>query len=246
MLMYKILIIFAALLYCADATGQSSSDVSDSTVTVNPYATFRNTTYRDTILFSRNKDSVVKWKKNKKYSQIRNTDSLLHEQQKLKLRPVTNTPSFAAGLFNSAFFKIILWLIVAAFVGFIVYRLFITNGIFKKEHIESLKEETDEQENSMTKNYDGLLKNAYSNNNFRMAMRYLFLQTLQRLHARELIIFAAEKTNSAYVNELPSVKRNEFASLTLYYEYTWYGNVAVEKETYDIVAKKFNDFINKI
>ena len=243
--MYKILIIFAGLFYCINAIGQADLNKTDSGKQINSSLASASKAYADTLMFSFNKDSIILCKQNKTYSWFKNLDSLLRAEQTLKLQP-KRTPSLLEGLFNSSFFKMLLWLIAAAFVGFIIYRLFITDGIFKKEHRESLKEETEEQENSMTKNYDSLLKNAYANHNFRMAMRYLFLQTLQRLYAHELIIFAPEKTNSAYVNELPTAKRNEFASLALYYDYIWYGNVTVEKQTYDMIAQKFTDFINTI
>jgi Domain of unknown function (DUF4129) len=80
----------------------------------------------------------------------------------------------------------------------------------------------------------------------RLAMRYLFLKTLQKLNERELINFAADKTNSQYAREIPAAKRNEFANLALYYEYIWYGNVGVQKETFDGIKTKFDTFLNKI
>jgi Domain of unknown function (DUF4129) len=98
----------------------------------------------------------------------------------------------------------------------------------------------------MESNFENLQSKAYDAGDMRMAMRYLFLKTLQKLNDRELIRFAVDKTNTAYARELPQAKRNEFASLALYYEYIWYGNIAVQKETFDGIENKFNEFLNRI
>ncbi len=72
--------------------------------------------------------------------------------------------------------------------------------------------------------YNVLIHEAESKNDFNLSIRYLYLQSLKKLADHELIIFSPDKTNNKYVQELSGNSyQQEFASLTHNYEYVWYG-----------------------
>jgi hypothetical protein len=148
----------------------------------------------------------------------------------------------------SPIFVWFLWGLAACFVGFILYQLFLSKGVFTKSRStpKAVQIEDEIDEENLSNDFDALYRRAYNAGDMRLSMRYLFLKTLQKLNERELIQFAADKTNSQYAREMPAGKRNEFASLALYYEYIWYGNVSVQKEIFDGITTKFNAFLNKI
>jgi hypothetical protein len=211
--------------------------------------------FRDIIISA---DSLKSWKENKRYAWINNLDSLLKDKQKkedeeMKAnintgRNLSNGISAFDRILGSGILKIILWIIAGCVILFIIQNLFLSNGIFSSggKKAKNVVVEQEEVDNNMESDFESLQRKAYAAGDLRMAMRYLFLKTLQKLNDRELIRFAVDKTNTAYARELPAAKRNEFASLALYYEYIWYGNIAVQKQTFDGIENKFNEFLKRI
>ena len=90
---------------------------------------------------------------------------------------------------------------------------------------------------------DSLLRNAIKNGNYRLAVRYLYLQSLKRLSERKYIEINTNKTNYEYVTEIRKHKfANEFASLTLQYEYVWYGEYPVDERLFEQIQNSFTRF----
>ena len=198
------------------------------------------------------RDSISSTKLKKEYSWITNIDSFLtaqkredSNQSKMVIKQNSGT-SFLGRLFNSAILQIVMWIAAAALVLFIIYNLFLSEGIFGSRSAKKAIQLADEDDTRLVIDYEALLRKAYADENWRFAMRFLFLKTLQKLNKNEMINYAVNKTNSAYLKELPVIKRNDFASLSLYYEYVWYGNVEIEKTVFDTIENKFNNFLNKI
>ncbi len=199
------------------------------------------------------KDSVNKWKNKNEYKWIKNLDSFLldrrkqsEKQPKITLKE-NKSPSFLDSIFGSGIFQTLLWIIAVALVLFIIYKLFLSNAVFGKLSRKTTNIiEQDEEDVTQANDYDSHLRKAYNAGDLRLAMRYLFLKTLQKLNDKEMIRYSVDKTNSMYVKELAPAKRNLFASLALYYEYIWYGNATVNKETFDAIELKFNEFLNRL
>ena len=203
--------------------------------------------------FSIPKDSITTLKLKKEYSWITNIDSFLlakkkeaDNQSKIVIRQ-NSGKSFLSNFFNSGILQVFMWLVAVAVVLFIIYKLFLSEGVFARRSVKSnIQINADDNDETLIKDYDVLLRKAHADGNWRFAMRFLFLKTLQKLNEKEMIKYAVDKTNSAYVKELPFTKRDDFASLALYYEYVWYGNVTVEKDVFDSIENKYNNFLNKI
>ena len=214
-----------------------------------------------------NADSISHLKKNKAYTWSYSIDSLLKAAQykadqekenraKNKTRKteagddkeVQQNSNANNGILNAPFLKILLWVLAAAMLAFIVYQLFLSNGFFSKGAKKISTTEIPEQfeEENMDNDFALLYKQAYAKADYRLAMRYIFLQTIQNLNTKSKIIYAPEKTNAQYVQELPVSIKNDFAQLALYYEYIWYGKVSVSQPTFDGIANKVNNFLNKI
>lgn len=242
-----------------DNTDNTEEDV----ITTKDYnATFAEDVLGDTTVNFRDifisPDSLNSWKANKKYAWINSLDSLLKEKQRKedeqmedtikKSKNITDGISAFDRILSSGILKIILWIIAGCVILFIIQNLFLSKGIFTSggKKAKNVVAEQEEIDNNMESDFESLQRKAYATGDLRMAMRYLFLKTLQKLNDRELIRFAADKTNSAYARELPQAKRNEFASLALYYEYIWYGNITVQKGTFDGIENKFNEFLKRI
>jgi len=264
--MHKYFIFFLLLFFCFTRTHAQNSDYTDTSTevqtpqeevpTVTTYDQYSTReTFADTTLslrvFALNKDSVLAKKSRKEYAWIKDLDSLLKDEQE-RNRPKPHYErrqniSFMEGLFNSPILQVLLWVIAGSIVLYIIYRLFLSKGLFGISATKAIKEEPEEEEETLNgKDFNSLVNKAVAAGDLRSAVRWLFLLTLQKLDEKELIRFGADKTNSTYMNELPPAKRNDFASLSLYYEYTWYGKAPLNKESFEMIRGKFTEFLNRI
>ncbi len=196
-------------------------------------------------------DTVAKWKTKPEFAYMQRLDSILQSLQEQKQTAKKNTikatpPS--PGILSSGLFQMLMWGLAIFFIGFILYNLFLSKGFFKAASAKksTAQPEPGEEENIAGSDYEKLLRQSYLLGDMRMAGRYLFLKTLQKLNEKELIVFAADKTNSDYLYEIPEAKRTEFSSLALYYEYIWYGNMALAKDDFDKIEIRFNKFLNRL
>ena len=181
---------------------------------------------------------------------LKNLDSLLRAQKK---QPVTITSKANSAFANFALSVLqpLLWIFAALFVGYIIYRIFITRGIFKKQEKEltNIPQETGFQ---LEKEYQPLIMHAKEKGDFRLAARYWFLETLKNLNDNTSItftdndkghiIFSMDKTNNAYYFELPSAIQIPFLALTSNYEYVWYGQHLLSPSGYENLENIFLQF----
>ena len=197
-------------------------------------------------------DSAEALKNTTDFAYAKNLDSILKLLQKEELnqgKTVRRKSSWLELFFFSPITKIFFWLIGCLFIGFILHRLFFTEGLFQrgtlKTSITVLKDE--EEQLSATTDYLKLISQAVIGKNYRLAVRYHYLQTLQKLYAKELIIFSVDKTNHQYVTELYNKPfKDEFVRLTRAYEYSWYGGFVTDEMIFNSIQtnfKNFNDLI---
>jgi hypothetical protein len=84
---------------------------------------------------------------------------------------------------------------------------------------------------------------AIARGNFRLAVRLYYLRTLKVLSDRSLISWQPEKTNSTYVNEIADLPvRQQFAHLTRNFEYVWYGEFDLNRDNFDVLKERFDQF----
>ena len=203
--------------------------------------------------FTIQNDTLAALKLRHEYRWISNIDSFLlaqkkedSEQAKIVIKQ-NSGKSFLNYFFNSGILQTIMWVAVAALILFIIYRLFLSEGLFGIMSAKAgVNVQTDEDDVRLVDDYEILLRKSYTEGNWRFAMRFLFLKTLRKLSEQSMIVYAVDKTNSMYINEIPLAKRNEFVTLAHYYEYIWYGNIEIEKTVFDNIENKFNSFLSNI
>ena len=197
-------------------------------------------------------DSVTVWKRDKRFSYLKNIDSLLKIKKQEELEAYNEAlddkqGKFIQKLLSSGVLQFIFWAIAIAFIVFILYKLFLSNGIFKRYAAAIPVNETPEEMIMVTvSDYEKLVQQSIDLADYRSAVRFLFLKTLAQLAEGEYIHRSAGKTNYQYAREIREDKRNEFSALVLNYEYVWYGHVALNRELFTGIEKKFFAFNNKI
>jgi|GEM_PF-1011213 len=223
--------------------------------------------FRDTLIVSNrhflSADSIRLLKEDKQFLYAKNLDSLLldlkkKEEEKERRRKEKNVsdspssydasprPSFIENLFKSTTLQYVLWGLAGLFVLFVIYKLAFTGGGFRRlgtetgSNVKVLEEE--DAAPVQGRNFDTVISKAKTEHNYRLAVRYLYLQLLQRLTAAGAIDLAVDKTNTEYLRELTGKPYKEaVAELTRYYDYVWYGEFEMDEALYTRVESKFKN-----
>ena len=168
-------------------------------------------------------------------------DSLLRATH-AKMQEPRRTVDLSGYNFFRSIFGILFWIVAIGLFAYLVYRLFLSNSSFfsrNRKNVSADIQITTEDANDP----EAVLRNAIRIGNYRLAVRYLYLRALLRLSERKFIEINANKTNYEYVNEVRKHKfANEFASLTLQYEYVWYGEYPVDKRLFEQIQEGFTQF----
>lgn len=170
-------------------------------------------------------------------------DSLLRaslaKKEKPERKPVDLTPPKPI----SSLFSIIFWILAIGLFGFLVFKLFLGDSAIFSRSRRNISSDIDIVSEEDTSDTEALLRNAIKAGNYRLAVRYLYIQSLEKLAERKFIEINANKTNYEYVSEVRRHKfANEFASLTLQYEYVWYGEYPVDSRLFDQIHNSFTQF----
>ncbi|MFZ1452090.1 MAG: DUF4129 domain-containing protein, partial [Ferruginibacter sp.] len=194
-------------------------------------------------------DSIKNWRNLKAYAYTKYLDSLLKSIKKKEAKkPPRPQTSILSRLFNSNIVTVMLWSVAIAFVLFILYRLFLAEGAFQRKS-KLTRAEAAVEEEIITKesDFDALIRQSLQSGNYRHAVRYQYLRTLHLLAEKNMVQLAPDKTNFQYVSEIANRNHQQpFASLTLNYEYVWYGEFEIDKNIYDKIESNFRGFNQKI
>ncbi len=132
----------------------------------------------------------------------------------------------------------------AALIIFVIFKLLNVDFklLFGKSKVIDVPYD-ESLENIHEINFDEQLETALENNNYRLSVRLLYLQTLKQLSDKELIDWQPEKTNNIYVAELESQSLHaDFSSLTYQFEFIWYGDFPVDKTQFAQLKQSFQNF----
>ena len=252
-LSYHSLLILVGLLFSFNIHAQVSTDTTEATIDVAaPVEDDGSTVEEETTRFYPDTlkreprsivyDSVQAVNSDKGFYYKRYMDSLLRATRLKVQKPRRNVDLSASDFFNSIF-GFILWIIAIGLFGYLVYRLFLSNSSFLSRNRKNITSDIAAVEEENAKDPDSLLHNAIKSGNYRLAVRYLYLQSLKRLSEKKFIEININKTNYEYVTEVRKHKfANEFASLTRQYEYVWYGEYPVDEKLFEQIQKGFTQF----
>lgn len=145
--------------------------------------------------------------------------------------------------------QILPYIIVAGVIIFIIW-LFIKLNPGQNVLTKAEKNQiyfSNEEELIKTKDVAKLKAEAVENKNYRLAVRYWYLQTLQNLDRLELIEYEFEKTNTDYAEELKTKTFAEsFKQTTNYYNFAWYGGFDVNEVQFQKIDQLFHQLHARI
>ncbi len=144
---------------------------------------------------------------------------------------------------NTTFGKILLYVLGAVLIVICIIKIFQINVrevFYGRSDVSRLNfEELEDQIDTL--DFEKLLQEAIQNQDFRLAVRLVYLRTLKALSDTHLIDWAPGKTNYEYLNELKGdALQNPFRELSYYFDYAWYGDFEVDEVLYDKATARYN------
>jgi len=147
-------------------------------------------------------------------------------------------------------YRLLKFLLVAAFIILLVSTLLnvkITDLFFRKPVAKSIPAHEFFEENIHQLNFEQLIAEALQNQDFRKAVRLLYLQNLKLLSDKSLINWQPNKTNRDYQYELHETGfYTLFAQITRVFNYVWYGNFTLDAQHFATVNQLFSNFSNQL
>lgn len=151
----------------------------------------------------------------------------------------------SVGAGAASVFQVVIVLLLVGLVVYIIAKLLgvdLLKLFTKKQPIEEIAY-SESIENIHQINFDEAIEDAIAVKDFRLAVRLLYLRCLKQLSDAQLIEWQIEKTNYAYLNELKDAEqRRSFSIVTRQFEYVWYGDFPVDRQSFQTINTSFQNF----
>lgn len=146
--------------------------------------------------------------------------------------------------------KILFYVLIATVAIYVIAKiLFYKEGtwIFKKKHTDSSITYQDDVETIEISNFELMVEKALQKDDYRLAVKFFYLWSLQKLAKKEVIELSNLKTNIDYQLELEETSfYKQFQNISYYYTYVWYGEFDIDKDSFDKIAVKYEQFLKEI
>lgn len=94
---------------------------------------------------------------------------------------------------------------------------------------------------------DQFISKVLESNDYKTAVRLLFLSTIRQLHLIKWINWKKEKTNYDFLREMRTREQYKaFRELTLAFEIVWYGDTNITENQYKQIKEKFDSLIQTL
>lgn len=139
--------------------------------------------------------------------------------------------------------RIVYYLILVIIVGAaIFYIVRLRYGSALMSDYRKYQSGTSAIEQSTVEDFDGLLQDALSKENYKLAIRYLYLRSLKGLAKQGLLSLKDWKSPFDYQRELSGDQANTYREFAVLFEYVWYGDFEATRSDYDLGS----DLSNKL
>lgn len=144
----------------------------------------------------------------------------------------------------------IVYVIVILLVVFFIVRS-LMNGegrwVFGKQSKNRVINYEDVNTNIHITDFNTLINEATTKADYRLAIRYQYLNMLKKLDASAIIAFDPEKTNLDYTYEITDEGlREQFQYTSYLYNYVWYGEFDINEAQYQKAQESFNVLLKNV
>jgi hypothetical protein len=196
---------------------------------------------KDSMIIREVPDSTIAaFKKNKDFAYA-------NDPEFLKKEPVNRGRDFGYYFLlfiTSKWARAFIYILMAAVLCFAFYKTVVVNKLYlfyssPKKGIGT----GGAKEDIYNEDFDEKINEAFDLQNYRLAIRYMYLKSLRLLDQEGAIQLSAHGTNHGYELQLQDRKfANDFRYLTQVYEYAWYGDFAITEKHAEGITQKFHSF----
>jgi hypothetical protein len=158
-----------------------------------------------------------------------------------------NSSSWDGAWLKSPTTKVVVILITIALLIFTLIKLLgKTGNANAKVYMDNISIEELTEENFIETDLEKLLRIALESNDYRSAVRILYLSTIQQLNSTGLILWKKDKTNKDFLREMRKHSNYKtFRDITLAYEIVWYGDRQIELQQFTSLKNIVDNFLLK-
>jgi hypothetical protein len=233
-----------------DSTAAAIEDVEEDDEIAD---TYQKITIPEPLEFRKVPDSTVhSLKKEKEFAYANDPEYWAKEPERQVERSSGSNSKGFWGYFNDFFsgtaIRTITYGILISFFLFVIYRIIVVNKLFLFYSSKKVKAAANDEAIDIEDHHlDEKIQRAVAARDYRMAVRYMYLKSLQLLNEKQWIRYHANGTNYEYVNQMSAHKlASEFSFLTRVYDYVWYGEFTITEEQFELVNKNFSHFYNAV
>jgi Domain of unknown function (DUF4129) len=145
--------------------------------------------------------------------------------------------------------EIFVWIVSISLILFAIYRL---TGMEKRFFLQGKGRDKplsflEIQEDIHSIDFNSAIEEAIEKQQYRVAIRLMYLQSLKELSDKCIIDIKPNKTNFDYAAELKATPYSQgFENITLVYEYAWYGEFPVNREMFNRLRGIFSEYEKNI
>lgn len=206
--------------------------------------------------FDQNKLEKLRNNPDYDYDQFREIEQPKQEKEPIRRNnssaEVSTGPSWFAR--NGTILKYIGLVVLVLIIIYILYNVFVGGGfqLFRKNKKVKVKDfDTVDLEEAIQNMEVGertsLLQDLINKQEFRKAVRVLFLSSLKDMQDANMIVWKKEKTNADYKYEIKKRSiRQLFIDSAFFYDYIWYGENAINTVQFEHVHQKFKELKSSI
>lgn len=150
--------------------------------------------------------------------------------------------SYEPGSIMKVFFKILPYLLLLMVLFFVAWLFVKLNPAYAAAPTSKKSQVFFSEEEKIIKSEDisQLIARAISEEDYRLAIRYHYLDILRKMDQGGIIGYNFDKTNQDYTAEIKSADLlHQFKRITRIYEYSWYGEFQVNQETFKLAEAAF-------
>jgi hypothetical protein len=152
--------------------------------------------------------------------------------------------------FSSATGKWLLWMLVAAFVLFLIWKMVLPEFLLASRRRKSqvgFTEEVPDPELTLSDKPGEQLDTFVRAGDYRNATRIAYLSVLASLSEQKLVLLRPDATDFDYYRSLPDIEvKPLFRRLLLQYQYAWYGALPVSALQWEETFSIFNQLKSKL
>jgi hypothetical protein len=151
--------------------------------------------------------------------------------------------------FNTAAFKYFLYVLLALFLGYVIYLFVKNNDLSFRRNVkdDEIEPEAPWEDVQQFEDWELALQDALKQKNYRLATRIYYLHTLHLLDRNQQIQYRDDKTNWYYVQKLFGKDlHDDFKGLTQSFDYIWYGEYQIDQQQFGVLEKQFKSFHYRI